>query len=140
MLSAGADLAQGFSDASTAKANAKLSIFEAKSAIMAGEDKAAAIRREGERFQGTTRAAQAASGVDLSSGTAADVGRESAINIEKDALLAGFSGRQQAAAKYYEARLHKRQAKSAVLNASLKSTSTILGSAEKALTMGAGGG
>lgn len=140
MLQAGGQLVQGFSDASTHKANARGAIIEGQSAVMAAESEAAKIRKAGERILGSNRAAQAASGVDLSYGSADEVNRETATNIEKDALLAGYQGRLQYSKKMYQAQLLKRQAKSAVLNASIGAASTILGSAEKAVMGGMGGG
>lgn len=139
MLQAGAQLGQGFSDASTYKANARLAIMEGNSAVMAGESEAAKIRAQGQRFLSSNRAAQAASGVDMTYGSADEVNQESAVNIEKDALLAGYQGRVHQAKKVFEAKLMKRQAKAAVFNAALGAGATILGSAEKAAAGGMGG-
>jgi hypothetical protein len=137
---AAVDLLQGFSDSKVLKENARISMMEGRDAITSAESKANQIRTQGERFQSSTRASQAASGVDLSYGSAVEVGRESATNIEKDALLAGYEGRKIAAVKNYEAMTMKRQAKAAVMNAGLKAGSTILGAAEKVISGGFGGG
>lgn len=127
ILQGGAQLAQGFSDAGTYKANARMAMIEGKSAIMSAEDRAAQIRRAGDRLLSSNRAIQAASGVDLTYGSADEVNRETAANVEKDALMASYSGRLAFSQKAYEAQLLKRQAKSAVFNSALKATGTILG-------------
>lgn len=139
-LQAGAQLAQGASDSGTAKANARMAEYEAQSAQSAGNYKASLIRDAGARQRGSTTVAQAAAGADLSSGSAALVDTQSATNVEKDALLAGFEGNQQAWAKRAQAKIYKAQGRAALVNAGLSAGATILGGFEKAATAGAGGG
>jgi hypothetical protein len=132
VLQAGAQLAQGFSDASGARANAKMAIHEGKSALVAANLEAGRMRYSGERFLGEIRSQQAASGVDLSSGTAAEVGAESAANIQRDVDLALYRGRLTNWAKVSEAKILKKQAQASQFNSILGAGSTILGGAGKA--------
>lgn len=104
-------------------------IMEARSAA----DQAGDIRYEGERFLGATRAAQAASGVALDSGSAADVGAESAANIEMDALRALYGGRVRKWQLDYEADVERYNGKVAKTQAYIEAGATLLGNAIKGM-------
>jgi len=103
---------QGFSDMAAGKQGAKIATMERNSILSASNYEAGKIRREGQAFLGQTRAVQASSGVDITTGSAADVGAESAKNIEMDALTELYRGRLKAWNKDLEIDQYKRQAKS----------------------------
>jgi hypothetical protein len=102
---------QGFSDMAAGKQGAKIATMERNSALNASNYEADKMRREGQAVLGQTRAVQASSGVDITTGSAADVGAESAKNIEMDALTELYRGRLKAWNKDIEIDAHKRQAK-----------------------------
>lgn len=137
-LGATSQIMQGMSDNNTAKANAKMAEHEAKSALNAANYKVQQIGKAGERIQGSTAVAQADAGVDLSSGSAAEVAAESARNIKLDQLMARFGGEQEAWAKRAQAKIYKAQGKAALVNGYLGAGSTILGAAKKAAMGGMG--
>lgn len=137
MLQAGAYVAQGISDDKTGRVNARQAIAEGTQALLAANAEGARIQTEGDRFLGTMRSVQAASGVDLSSGNAADVAAESARNIELDRLNAVHRGKLAMWSKRVEASQQRAAGRASLLNNSVKAYATVEEAAAKAITMGA---
>lgn len=102
---------QGFADMASGKANERIAREESRSILTSANIEGGRIRREGEAHLGTTRAVQASSGVDLASGSPADVAAESAKGIEEDALTTIYAGRLRAYGKNLEADAYRRKAK-----------------------------
>jgi len=136
VVSAGAKLAQGISDYQTGNANAKLARMEGQSAMDAANAQAGQIGNQGQRAIGQIEAQQAASGVDISSGSAADVTAESAKNVELDRLMALSGGQLKMWAKNLEASQLKAQARGALFQSVLGLGGSLLGDAAKAGTFG----
>src|SRR5262249_14544037 len=132
IATAGAKLAQGISDYRTGNANARLAEQEGRSAMQAAAANAAQISNQGDRVVGQIQAQQAASGVDLSSGSAADVTAEQRRNIELDRLYALHQCRMPLGAKTAEATQARAQAKGALVSSILGMGGSLLGDAAKA--------
>src|SRR5258706_6937196 len=91
-VQATASIAQGIASSQAANANAKIAKYEGEAALAAANVEARQIRYRGDMALGQIRSQQAANNVDLSNGSPADVGAESARNIEFDALNAYYGG------------------------------------------------
>lgn len=132
--SSGVNLAQnvieGIGQYTSNRTKAKIAGMEGKAAIDASNYEAGRVREEGQAFLGTQRAIQSASGVDIASGSPADVGAMSAANIEKDALLEEYRGKREAWAKGIEMNAYKRKARGGLIQAA--SGGTLLGQAANA--------
>lgn len=126
VLKAGAQVAQGVSAYNTGKAQEKLSQAEARSALEVGAIEEGRIRDEGKAFLGQQRVAQAASGVDISTGSPADVAAESARNIELDALTRRYQARVQSWGKTIEGRQANAKGSAALTQGIIGATSTLL--------------
>lgn len=126
VLKAGAQVAQGVSGYNAGKAQEKMSQAEARSAIQVGAIEESRIRKEGETFLGETRAVQASSGVDITSGSPADVAAESARNIELDALTRRYQARTQSWGKTIEGRQAAAKGSAALTQGIIGGTSTLL--------------
>lgn len=127
MMAAGAKIVQGVADYSSNMSNAKIAKTEGRLAMDAATDESNRINQEGQRYLGSQRVAQAASGVDLSQGSPAEAGAESARNIELDRLNALYSGALQKYAKDRQATQYKRNAIAGVAGALFGSGASILG-------------
>lgn len=125
---AAGEAVQGVSDYNAGNANAQIAKMEGQSAWAQALDQAAQISNAGQRFLGTTQARQAASGVDITTGSAADVTAESARNIELDRLNAIYSGQMKRWSKVVEYNIDKAGAKTGLTTGLLKSAGTLLGS------------
>ena len=101
----------GFSDMAQGKIGERIKRQESQSVLTSANAEAGRVRREGEAFMGQTRATQAASGVDIASGSPADVAAQSARGIEEDALNVIYAGRLKAYGKDLEADAFRRQRK-----------------------------
>lgn len=131
-LSAGAKLAQGVSDFQAGNANARMAQMEGRSAMQAANAQASQINAAGDRAISQIQSQQAANGVDLSSGSAADVAAESRRNIELDRLTALYEGRMRMWSKSAEAAQHKAQAKAGLVTGILSASGSLLGDAAQA--------
>lgn len=69
-----------------AEMQARVSELQAEEAIKIGKKQAARIQREGKRIRGAQRAAIAAQGIEIDTGSAADVQEDTARTIALDAL------------------------------------------------------
>jgi hypothetical protein len=129
VLKAGAQVAQGVQGYQTGKAQQKLYQQEGQAALGAANANASRLQREGEAFLGTTRAIQAASGVDIATGSPADVAAESAKNIEMDRLTELFAGRLKYNDAIFRGRAARAQGSAALTQGIVGGASTLLTSA-----------
>jgi hypothetical protein len=114
--------------------------LQAKQEMDAANVQASDIRYAGDRSLGTIQAQQAANGVDVSSGSAADVAAESAANIETDALRALYSGRLKKWQLNSQASITRAEGKAAQRQGYMDAAATLLGSAVKVFGGGTGAG
>jgi hypothetical protein len=122
-------IAQGIAASQAANANAKIAKYQGEAALAAANVEARQIRYRGDMVLGQTRAQQAANNVDLSSGSPADVGAESARNIEFDALNAYYGGQTKKWSADIQAAQYKAQGQAAMMNSIFSAGGSILGSA-----------
>ena len=130
-VQATASVAQGIASAQAASANAKIAKYEGQAALQAANVEARQIRYRGDMVLGQIRAQQAANNIDLSSGSPADVGAESARNIEFDALNAYYGGQVKKWSADIQAAQYKAQGKAALTNSIFNTAGTVLGAAIK---------
>lgn len=140
MLEAGGAIAQGLSDNSTAKQQAKGLQMEGQSAAEAANNEANRIRLQGRSVEGTNRVALAASGVDMNSASALDIAAKNARDNELDAMMATYSGNMQKWSKDNEAKQVRYQGKMSLINGGIKAFAAVEKGVAKAAAGGAGGG
>jgi hypothetical protein len=126
---AGLQVAQGYAQQKSFKQEAENAQLAGRQALQAANVESGQIRAQGSRELGHTRAVQAASGVDLSSGSAADVGGRQALNSEHEAMMKMYEGRLGNWQQEYRARVAKSQGKAAVIGGYASAASTLLTSA-----------
>lgn len=133
---AGAQLAMGSLQAasgmSAAKSQARELRRQGDQELMAASIDASNLRYAGGRQGSEILAQQAASGVDVSGGSAADVGAEHARNVELDALRVQYGGVLKRHSAYTQALLINKAARA-------EATGTILGSLISAGKTASGG-
>jgi len=102
-ITAGADLAAGEAAFEASKENAAQLRAAANEELKAGEFQARELRREGEAVRGAQRAGAAAGGIEVNTGTAADIqaetdvlSKEAAGTARRNALMRSFGLRRQA--------------------------------------------
>lgn len=125
-IKAGAQIAQGVAGYQAGQATQKQYQAEARSELSAGNIEAGRIRKEGEAFLGQTRTIQAASGVDISTGSPADVGAASARGFEEDALTAIYGSRLRATQAITKGRIARAQGSAALVQGIAGGGSTLL--------------
>lgn len=141
MLEAGGAIAQGISDNSTAKQQARGLKMEGASAYSAANIESARVREVGQAIEGSNKVALADSGVDMNSASALDIARKNARDNELDALMTMHQGSLTKWSKDNQARQVKYQGKMALINGGIKAAAAAISrGVEKAATAGAGGG
>lgn len=125
-MKAGAQIAQGVAGYQAGQATQKQYQAEARSELSAGNIEAGRIRKEGDAFLGQTRTIQAASGVDISTGSPADVAAESAKNIELDALMTTYGSTLRATQAITKGRIARAQGSAALVQGIVGGGSTLL--------------
>jgi hypothetical protein len=130
-LAAGGQVAAGMSANAAAKANADSLRQQGNLEMASASQKAEDIRYSGKRMLGETRAIQAKAGVDISGGSAADVGAESALNIEQDALRALYGGRVRKWQTDAQAKIVRAEGKNAMVMGYINAGTTLAKTAAK---------
>lgn len=125
LIEGGAQIAQGISDYQGSKVQAKALQEQGRQSIMASNRDASAIRAEGERVEGTNRAATAAAGVDLGSASSQAIAMEGAENVQQDVDLALYRGRVTATELTNQARMVRRPGRASLINSGMKAYSPI---------------
>ena len=126
-LSAGMSMAGGFAQAQQGRAEARGYRMQAAQAMQAANVEANQVRAQGERDLSTTRVIQAASGVDMAGGSAADVGGKQASVIEEEALMRLYAGRVGRWQNLALAAQAKANARNAAIGGVLTGVTTLLG-------------
>lgn len=123
------DINEGQAVANEAKYNAQVATNNAAYSAAAGQSQAEAESLKNAQVAGRVKAAQAANGVDVNSGSAVDVQesqREAGVvdvqNIENNALLQAYGYKSQAT-------LDKQQAKDAIQGSQFSALGDLLGTA-----------
>lgn len=106
---AGAQAGQAKAEKQAAEYNAQVARNNATAATQQADYNAGRTREQALRSMGSQRAAYAKSGVDIS-GTALDVGLDSAVSVELDALAQQYQGKLATNRYLQEARLHDYEA------------------------------
>lgn len=140
MLEAGGAIAQGISDNSTAKEQARGLKMEGASAYSAANIESSRVREVGQAIEGSNKVALADSGVDMNSASALDIARKNARDNELDALMTMHQGRLTKWSKDNQAKQVRHQGKWALINGGLKAVAAIEKGVVKAASGGAGGG
>jgi hypothetical protein len=119
-LSAASSLAQGAAAKSAANAqadvaevNARIATEQANDALRRGAHEENRFRREQSVLQGSQRAALAAAGVDVDSGSASDLQREARMEEEEDAAVIRFNAARENWAYNTQALDYRNQASAA---------------------------
>jgi hypothetical protein len=130
-VSAGLAVAQGYAQKSSYDQQAENMRLLGRQQLDAASVEADQVRAAGRRELGHVRAIQGASGVDLSSGSAADVGANIAQQEELKALHTMYQGRLGNWQQQYAADVAKTQGKAAVIGGYTQAAGTVLGAAIK---------
>lgn len=101
--------------------------YAAQDAIRRGDEEAAAVRRRASMMQGSQRANMAARGLDLSSGTAAELQDQVDFFAEGDANTARFNAQRDAWANRVSGANARAQGDAAARQGNLAAFSTLLG-------------
>lgn len=117
---------QGQAEKDAARYNAKMAEYGAQDAQRRGEEEAAAIQRKAASLKSTQRAAQAARGLDVSYGSAADLQDETDFFGQMDAATARANAAQQAWNYRAQGKLARAQGKAAAYQAKLGAAGTLL--------------
>ena len=139
-LSAGMSMAGGFAQAQQGRAEARGYRMQAAQAMQAANVEANQVRAQGERDLSTTRVIQAASGVDMAGGSAADVGGKQASVIEEEALMRLYAGRVGRWQNLALAAQAKANARNAAIGGVLTGVTTLLGGAAQSGMFSGGSG
>lgn len=139
-FSAGSIRRQGGMEALQNRFNAEMAGITAEDVLRRGEKEAGRVRRAGKAVRGDQRAAYAAQGIEVDSGSAADIQEETGILNEEDvrtvrnnAWREAFGYKTQAAdyrlAASYAKYKSREEARRTILTGALQGTTTLLASA-----------
>lgn len=123
LLEAGATIAQGLSDNSVAKEQARGLRMEGASAYAAANVESGRVRDAGRAVEGSNKVALADSGVDMNSASALDIAMRNARDNELDALMTMHQGNLTKWSKDNQAKQVKYQGKMALINSGIKASS-----------------
>lgn len=140
MMESGAYVMQGVSDFQSGKLQDKLLKQQGQREVMAANDDASRIRREGERIEGSNRAGLAAAGLDMGSASAQAIAAESASEVQRDVDLTLYRGRVADWDARTQGKIAKHQGRMSLINNSLKAYAAFEKNVAGAVAKGAGGG
>lgn len=129
VMSAAGMYQQGQVQKQVAANNAVMSEYAAQDAQRRGEEEAAAIQRKAAGLKGTQRAMLAARGIDLGTGTAAEILDQTDFFGETDAATARGNAARDAWAYRAQGQDMRAQGRFAARNANTQAFSTLLGTA-----------
>lgn len=129
VMAAGSMYQQGQVQKQVAANNAVMSEYAAQDAQRRGEEEAAAIQRKAAGLKGTQRAMLAARGIDLGTGTAAEILDQTDFFGETDAATARGNAARDAWAYRAQGQDMRAQGRFAARNANTQAFSTLLGTA-----------
>ncbi|ARS27612.1 hypothetical protein [Sphingomonas sp. KC8] len=125
-LQAAGPIMQGQADYKAGMANARAADANAQQAEVSGVMEEAEIRRRSRMAQGDAISEMGAGGIQLGTGTALEVLRESAINAEFDVLASRYTSSSQARAYRADASASRSAAKSARIGGFLRAGAAVL--------------
>jgi hypothetical protein len=129
VMSAGAMYQQGQAAKQMANYNATMAEYAAQDAQRRGEEDAAAIQRKAAGLKGTQRALMASRGLDLGTGTAAEIQDQTDFFGETDAATARGNAAREAWSSRARGALESYEGRMAARNANMQAFSTLLGTA-----------
>jgi hypothetical protein len=105
--------------------------YAAQDALKRGEQDAIDLRRKADSLKGTQRSLMASRGLDLSSGTPAEILDQTDFFGEQDQNTARFNAKKDAWSSRYQGALARAQGDASARQANLSAFSTILGTASQ---------
>jgi len=142
LLEAESYRAQGAYQQMVANFNSDLSLMQAEDAVQRGESTASRIKTQANQLQGTQRAAYAAQGVEVDSGSAAEIQADTKRMATLDAITARNNAAREAWGFKVQAFNYRTQGEMAKRGADSKAVSTIITSGANyidSLSQGGGG-
>jgi len=131
LVSAQAQRQQGQVAKQVGRNNQILAEQAAQDAERRGNETAMAVRRRGDQVLGAQRAAQAASGLDLNVGTAAELQDQTSFFSDTDQRTARMNAAREAWSARAQGANYRAQGDAAASNANLAATGTLIGGASQ---------
>lgn len=128
-ISAKASYDQGQVQKQVARNNAVMSEYAAQDAQRRGEEDAMAIQRRASQLAGTQRSLMSARGLDLSTGTAADILDQTDFFAQQDVNTARYSAKRDAWSYRARGQQDLAEGRFAAQNANLRAAGTLLSTA-----------
>jgi hypothetical protein len=129
VMSAAATYQQGQVQKQIAQNNAVMSEYAAQDAQRRGEEDAMAIQRRASQLSGTQRAVMAGRGLDLETGTAADILDQTDFFAQQDVNTARYNAARDAWSYRARGQQGLYEGRAAARNASMQAAGTLLGTA-----------
>lgn len=131
LAAASAQYSQGQVAKKVGRNNQLLAEQAAQDAERRGNETAMAVRRKGNQVLGAQRAAQAASGLDLGVGTAAELQEQTSFFSDTDQKTARMNAAREAWSARAQGANFRFQGDAAASNANLSATGTLIGGASQ---------
>lgn len=138
VAAAGASIYSGMAQNSLAQGQAAADIEQGRAEMLSSVERAARIRMQGQKFLSEQRVAQNTSGVEGSSGSALEVGKADAAEIELDALTELYGGQNRRRALIQQAGYTRSAGKVAQTVGFVRGASDILGAGKTWEALGGG--
>lgn len=138
VLAGGASIAEGVGARKLASAQARADDEQGRAELMAASERAARIRMQGQKFLAEQRVQIAANGVEGGSGSALEIGKADAGEIELDALTELYGGQAKKAALNQQASFTRSAGVAAQAKGIFRGVSDVLGSAKSWDALGSG--
>lgn len=126
IMSAASAYQQGQYQSEVARNNATMAEYAAQDAQRRADDDAMKVRRQGDQIKGAQRAKLAASGLDLSDGTADDLQAQTDFFSQMDQNTARYNGARDAWALREQAKGYRAEGANAASAGALSAFSTVL--------------
>lgn len=134
LVSASAAYTQGQTAKAIGRNNQILAEQAAQDALKRGEEEATAVRRRGDQVMGAQRAAQAAAGLDLTVGTAAELQDQTSFFSQQDQRTARMNAAREAWSKRAQGANYSAQGDAAARQGNLTATGSLIGGASQVAT------
>lgn len=131
LVSASAAYTQGQTAKAIGRNNQILAEQAAQDALRRGEEESTAARRRGDQVLGAQRAAQAASGLDLTVGTAAELQDQTSFFSQQDQRTARMNAAREAWSKRAQGANYSAQGDAAARQGNLTAAGSLIGSASQ---------
>ena len=130
---------QGRFNANQLEFNARLAELDKKDELKRGKDEAKFIKKRGAQMIGSQRAALAAQGIEIDSGTAALIQQDTADQVELESLTAGNNAWRRAWGLEVEATSARTQADFSRTSSNNRARNTLISGGLNAIQIGASG-